>query len=219
MRSAWSPTRSMSFDTFLEVWPNCLLALPTVLATDFTSRSIERGTGTPRMVLRRIRPLSTRPPASPTAAAPTATAGPLALPAVSLIVPTTPVPFWLALLRLCVLGLVALPPERDEPLLEREPALRLRVEAADFERAADGLDRDEAGLAFARDAAGLAFARDAAGFALDAPLLALVLAPDPFDVELVLLFVLREAGLLVAIPHTLRSGSSAHDMATHVVGA
>ena len=39
MRSAWSPTRSMSWDTFFEVSPNRLLALPTVLATDLTSRS------------------------------------------------------------------------------------------------------------------------------------------------------------------------------------
>ena len=39
MRSAWSPTRSMSFETFLVVWPKFLLALPTVFAIDLTSRS------------------------------------------------------------------------------------------------------------------------------------------------------------------------------------
>ena len=48
MRSAWSPTRSMSFDTFLDVWANCLLALPTDFAIDFTSMSGTLGTGTPR---------------------------------------------------------------------------------------------------------------------------------------------------------------------------
>ena len=99
MRSAWSPTRSMSFDTLFEVLPRCLLALPTLFATDFTSRSeradlaIERGTGTPRIVLRRMRLFSSKPPATPAAAAPTATAGPPALPAAPLRVSTTPLPF------------------------------------------------------------------------------------------------------------------------------
>ena len=99
MRSAWSPTRSRSFETFFVVWPNCLLALPTLLATALTSTSgrlglpIERGTETPRIVFRRSRPLRTSPPATPTAVAPTATAGPLTLVTAPLTVPTTPL-FW-----------------------------------------------------------------------------------------------------------------------------
>ena len=55
MRSAWSPTRSMSLDTLFDVWPSCLLALPTLLATDLTSTSIDRGSGTPSTFLRRVR--------------------------------------------------------------------------------------------------------------------------------------------------------------------
>jgi hypothetical protein len=40
-----------------------------------------------------MRPRMSIPPATPTAVAPTATAGPLALPATSLIVPAMPLPF------------------------------------------------------------------------------------------------------------------------------
>ena len=92
--------------------------------------------------------LSTRPPATPAAPAPMATAGPLALPAALLRVPTTPLPFWLApLARLAPCRSSAcsgsggarfapLPLERAEPLLEREALLRLRADAGD-------LDRDE----------------------------------------------------------------------------
>ena len=191
MRSAWSPTRSMSFETVFEVWPNCLLALPTVFATDFTSRfalPIERGSFTPRIFLRPVRPLSTKPPATPTAAAPTATAGPLALLAAPLSVLTMPLPFWLVLLRL------EPPPPRALDLLrvcglrlevEREALLRARVEADDFERDEPPEERD-APLP-------------------DPPLperedrLAFVFEPEPFDAEL-LLCPLREADLLVAIP-------------------
>jgi hypothetical protein len=91
MRSAWSPARSMSFDTLFDVLANCLLALP----TDFTiawGSTLGRclGSGTPRTVLRRVRFLITRPPATPAAAAPTATAGPFALLATSLIVSVMP---------------------------------------------------------------------------------------------------------------------------------
>jgi hypothetical protein len=72
-------------DTLLDVFANCLLALP----TDFTiacgsGRCL--GTRTPRIVLRRVRLLIARPPATPAAAAPTATAGPFARLATSLIV-------------------------------------------------------------------------------------------------------------------------------------
>ena len=80
MRSAWSPTRSMSFDTLFVVWPNCLLALPTLLATDWTStfesarnrdpRGSSSGASGPSARARRR---------YPTAVAPTATAGPLTL--------------------------------------------------------------------------------------------------------------------------------------------
>ena len=111
MRSAWPPTRSMSFETVFDVSPNCLLALPTLLATDFTSTDglpIERGTEIPRTVLRLIRLRSTSPPATPTAVAPTASAGPLALSATCLIVPTTPLLLWLALLLLALLLLALL---------------------------------------------------------------------------------------------------------------
>ena len=104
MRSAWSATRSMSLETLFVVLPNCLLALPTFLATDWTSTPDRRGTLIPRTFFRREWPFSTSPPASPTAVAPTATAGPLTLLAAPLIVPTTPPlpedPFWLAVLRL-----------------------------------------------------------------------------------------------------------------------
>ena len=197
MRSAWSPTRSMSFDTVFEVWPNCLLALPTVLATDFTSMlalPIERGSFTPRIFLRLGRPLSIKPPAIPTAAAPTATAGPLALLAALLSVATTPLLLCLALLRLELVP----PPELDlllvcglrfeEPLLAREALLRLRVEADDFERDEPPDERDERGDPL----------RDAA-LPERADPLAFVFEPAPFD-ALLLLCPLREADLLVAIP-------------------
>lgn len=199
MRSAWSPTRSMSLDTFFDVWPNCLLALPRLFATDFTSRSgsfalpIERGRATPRTFVRRVRRLSTRPPTTPAAAAPTATAGPLALLAAPLSVPTMPLPFWFAplrleppplraleLLRLCGLRFV----------LEREALLRARVDADDFERDEPPEERDEPlpdpPLAERED------------------LLAFVFEREPLD-ELLLLCPLREADLLVAIRDTSRS--------------
>jgi hypothetical protein len=187
MRSAWSPTRSRSFETFFVVWPNCLLALPTLLATALTSTSgrlglpIERGTETPRIVFRRSRPLRTSPPATPTAVAPTATAGPLTLVRAPLTVPTTPL-FW-APFRLVLLRLEAPPLPlrlevvfRDEPLLDLEGLVRLRVGAADFER--DERAREpEVPLAFDLD-------------------------PELFD-EPLLPCPLREAGLL-AIPHPSR---------------
>ena len=133
MRSAWSPTRSMSFETFFVVWPNCLLALPTLLATDWTSTPERRGSGIPRIFLRREWRLSTSPPATPTAVAPTATAGPLTLLAAPLIVPTTPpfpVPFWLAAPLRLAAGFL-----RPLALLDREAVDRLLVAA--FERLRD----------------------------------------------------------------------------------
>ena len=154
MRSAWSPTRSMSFETLFDVWPNCLLALPTLLATDWMSTFERRGTGIPRIFFRREWPFSTIPPAMPTAVAPTATAGPLTLLAAPLIVPTTPpfpVPLRLAALRLELALPVlraapprlppplaagffrALPlPDEDRPDVDREAVDRLLVAA--FER-------------------------------------------------------------------------------------
>ena len=131
----------MSFETLFVLWPNCLLALPTLLATAWTSTPDIRGTGTPRMVFRREWPLSTSPPASPTAVAPMATAGPLTLLAAPLMVPTTPLPplpFWLATLR------PALPPpplrlavvlDRAAPLLDRDALERDLLERALLERA------------------------------------------------------------------------------------
>ena len=89
----------MFLDTSFDAFPTCLLALPTVLAIDFMSTferlglPSDRGTGTPRIRLRCLRPRMSIPPATPTAVTPTATAGPLALPATSLIVPAMPFPF------------------------------------------------------------------------------------------------------------------------------
>ena len=124
----------MSFETFFDVWPNCLLALPTAFAADFTSRSdrpdfaIARGTGMPSTFLRRGRLVRITPPTIPAVAAPTATAGPLSLPAASLIVPTTP-PADLAArpLELWRLRFAVVAAERDDPLLERDRALRARA--------------------------------------------------------------------------------------------
>lgn len=87
----------MSFETLFVVFPNRLLAPLTDLATDFRSISpidlpIERGTGTPSTRLRENRLFSTRPPATPAAAAPAATAGPFALPAPRFSVLITPFP-------------------------------------------------------------------------------------------------------------------------------
>ena len=133
MRSACSPTRSMSLDTVFVVWPSCLLALPTVFAIDFTSMSgllIERGTGIPSTFRWRDRERISSPPATPAAVAPTATAGPFALLATSFTVPTKPS---FPLLRLCVRRLLelrlwvvrfALEAVRLEPLLERAEPLR-----------------------------------------------------------------------------------------------
>ena len=152
MRSAWSATRSMSFETLFDVWPNCLLALPTLLATDWMSTFERRGTGTPRIFFRREWLFSTIPPAIPTAVAPTATAGPLTLLAAPLIVPTTPpflVPFRLAALRLELALLVLraaplrLPPRlaagffRAVPLLDVEREAFDRLLVAAFERLRD----------------------------------------------------------------------------------
>jgi hypothetical protein len=184
MRSAWSPTRSMSLETLLVVWPKRLLALPMVFAVDLMSRSgdvSERGTLTPKTVFRRMRLRSTSPPATPAAAAPTATAGPLALLAAPLTVSTTPFELWLDPLRFAVLPavrpelelfvvrLAVLPLERDEPLLDLAALLRLRVEAAVFDR--------------------------------DAPLPDFDLDPEPLA-ELRLRCPLLDAGLLLAISHT-----------------
>jgi hypothetical protein len=213
MRSAWSPTRSMSLDTFFEASPNCLLALPTVLATDFASRSarpplrIERGSGTPRTFLGRVRLLSTKPPATPAAPAPMATAGPPALLAAFLSKSTRPLVFWLVLLRpllapplefdllrLWERRFAPLPLEPAEPLLEREALLRLRVdallrlrvEADDFERDEPPGERDEP-------------LRLVAPPERDDPL-ALGFEREPSD-ELLFLCPPRDADLLLAIPH------------------
>lgn len=187
----------MSFDTVFDVWPNCLLALPTLLATDLTSRSgsfalpIERGRVTPRTFVRRVRRLSANPPATPTAAAPTATAGPLALLATFLTVPTMRLPFWLALLRL------EPPPRRVLGLLrvcglrfgaERDALLRARVEAADLERDEEPEERDAP-----LRAPPLPEREDRLALAFEA---------EPLDV-LLLLCRLAEADLLVAIRDTL----------------
>jgi uncharacterized membrane protein len=95
MRSASSPSRSTSFDTVFDVCPSCLLALPTLFSSDWRSRS---GTVSPSTLRCRLRPRRTNPPATPAAAAPTATAGPPARFAADLSVPTTPLPFELAAL-------------------------------------------------------------------------------------------------------------------------
>ena len=202
MRSAWSATRSMSFETLFEVWPNCLLALPTLLATDWMSTFERRGTGTPRIFFRREWLFSTIPPAIPTAVAPTATAGPLTLLAAPLIVPTTPpfpVPFRLAALRLepALLVLRAAPP-RLPPRL-----------AAGFFRAlplpvADRLP-DVVREAFDRLlVAAFERLRDEALFelplAVDLDLgLGLGLDPEPLDVARAVLRPLRAAGWLAML--------------------
>jgi hypothetical protein len=201
MRSACAPTRSMSFETLFVVCPNCVLALPTLLATALTSTferrglPMERGTGTPRIVFRRRRPLSASPPATPTAVAPTASAGPLTLVTAPLMLPTTPsfpVAFWLELRRLEA-PRVALRPElvfRAVPLLEREELVF---------RAAPLLDRE----ALVRPPVA-GFERDARSEARverlsdEAPLevpLALPMDPELLD-EPRLLCPLREVGSL-----------------------
>jgi ferritin-like metal-binding protein YciE len=92
---------------------------------------MERGSGTPSTRLRRARFLSSMPPANPAAAAPTAIAGPPALPATDFTVAAAPWPFCdceerpppeLALLRLAVAP--------AEPLPARAALLRLRFDAA-----------------------------------------------------------------------------------------
>jgi hypothetical protein len=113
--SAWSPARSMSFETFFDVFANCLLASPTVFATDLASTAGRcLGIGTPSHVLRRPRLLMTSPPAMPAAAAPTASAGPLAFVATCLIASVTPpwlpLPLLLAVARVEALRLAE---ERD----------------------------------------------------------------------------------------------------------
>ena len=183
MRSAWSATRSMSLETLFVVLPSCLLALPTFLATDWTSTPDRRGTLIPRTFFRREWPFSMIPPASPTAVAPTATAGPLTLPAAPLIVPTTPplpVPFWLAVLRLEF--------EPELLLLRRFAAGFLRVPVAAVERVRDEAFervRDEALCELAL-ALGLALGLDLGfGLALD---------PELPDVARAAPCPLREAG-------------------------
>jgi hypothetical protein len=81
---------------------------------------IERGTGTPRIVFRRIRSRRTTPPTTPTAVAPTATAGPFALLAASLTVPTKPFELPLAPAGACAGRRVAFALDRDDPVLARE---------------------------------------------------------------------------------------------------
>jgi hypothetical protein len=206
----------MSLDTVFEAWPNLLLALPTFLASDPTSRSarldlaIERGSGTPRTFFRRARLLSANPPATPAAAAPTATAGPLALLAAFLSMPTTPLAFGLVLLRLTRrldepdllplcrprAPLLAFP---REAVLEREAPLRRREDGVDFERAAPPEERDES--------------------LPDAPpperedALPLALELELFE-EVPLPCLLPEATLLLAITHPSQSMQSPQDSPT-----
>ena len=223
MRSACSATRSMSFETLFDVWPNCLLALPTLLATDWMSTFETRGTGTPRIFFRREWPFSTIPPAIPTAVAPTATAGPLTLLAAPLIVPTTPpfpVPFRLAALRLEP----ALPVLRPAPL-RLPPRLAAGCFRAlpfpDVDREAFDVDRE----AFDRLlAAAFGRLRDEALFELgrlrDDALFELPLAedldldlglgfdPEPLDVARVAPRPLRAAGwLAILFPSVENVGS------------
>jgi hypothetical protein len=151
----------MSLDTAFEVSPNLLLALPTFLTSDPTSSSvrlglpIERGSGTPRIFLRRVRLLRAKPPATPAAAAPTATAGPLALLAAVLSVSTMPLAFRLVLRRVLFpppreLDLLARCWPRAEPLAvgresvrEPEAPLRRREGGDDLERALEPEPVDE----------------------------------------------------------------------------
>ena len=210
----------MSLDTFLDVWPNCLLNLPTFLATDLTSRSgrpalrMARGIGTPRTFLGRVRLFSIKPPATPAAPAPIASAGPEALPAVLFSVPTKPSLFLLALLRLALpalrpVDLLRLGEERfaalrlvrvaPEPLLAREALLRLRAEAAGFEREAPPEARDEP-LRAVRPPE-----RELLALGPEPDPFALAFEPEPFD-ELRLPRELRDAGLLLAISHPFRRG-------------
>ena len=98
--SAWSPARSMSFETPFDALANCALASPTDFASDLGS-TLGRcfGIGTPSTVLRRVRAFSAIPPATP-AAAPTASAGRLAFVAACLIESTRPCPLPAPLLLL-----------------------------------------------------------------------------------------------------------------------
>ena len=164
MRSAFSPARSMSFETALDVFAIRLLALPTVFVMDFTSPPglSDCGSGTPSTFRRCNRLLSTTPPATPAAAAPTAIAGVFALSAacfaVSAALPTVDVG------RLLLF---------DE-LVERDRLLLLR---------------------FAPPLAPLCFVLREAFVAR--PELLFDFDAEPF--EDALLFVLREAFLVVAI--------------------
>jgi hypothetical protein len=200
----------MSFETVFDVLAKFWLASPTVFAIDFASSfglPSARGSGMPSTFGRLRRLLISSPPATPAAAAPTATAGPLALPAACLAVPATWLtrpPTWLT--RSLTLALpfceAAVDLERDVGF-ERDD---------DFERERDGgfeLERD-AGLEFVAfdRAVGLdcvvAFAR-VLGFERDdafAERLEVLLAfgAEPFDDLLLdLLRGLLEAGLLFAI--------------------
>ena len=204
MRSACSPTRSMSFERLFVLCPNCVLALPTRLATALTSAfetrglPMERGTGTPRIVSRRRRFLSTSPPATATAVAPTASAAPLPLVTAPLPLPTTPsfpVAFWLRVLRLepRPAPLRSEPVFRAIPLLEREALVRLRELVF---RAVPLLERELVRppvAGFERDALSEARVERLPEEApLEAPF-ALGLDRDPLD-EPRLLFPLREVG-------------------------
>src|SRR5215204_2287361 len=212
---AWSPKRSARLDTPLRFWLSCLLALPTVLATDLVARRgsfgwpIVRGSGTPRTFLRRVLLFSAIPAATPAAAAPAATAGPLALLAAFLTVSNMPLRLGLfARLRFALLRR-----EREEPLLDREALRRAPVDADDdFGGAEVPEDREEPlrdrdalrrAPVVAEDDFGRAEVREEleeplrdAPLALRADPLALVFEPELLD-ELLLLCPLREADLAV----------------------
>ena len=190
MRSAWSPARSRSLDTLLEVLANRALASPTVFASDLASTlAMFFGTGIPSTVFRRPRAFSAIPPAIPAAAAPTAMAGPFALSATCLTEPTMPLPFWLPLLlaRAGVDERLDAVLRLDRPLADVDLARPLgRVVFArafdddDFARPLEEADRFVAPDPFDARAALAGFARLFA--ALDRLAAALVLfAVEPFE--------------------------------------
>ena len=191
MRSAWSPARSMSLDTFFDVLANWLLTSPTVLAIDLAS-TLGRclGIGTPSTVLRRDRPLSAIPPAMPAAAAPTAIAGPFALPAAAFTVSTTPCP------------LLARPFEVADVVLYDVDAVFERP-FADVERVLFGFEPPDAGffrLAVVRDAVVLLRVLAVFGRLFAVP-------PDRFAVLLDRFVVLLERfvePLVLFVPEVLR---------------
>jgi hypothetical protein len=198
MRSAWSATRSTSLETVFPVCPSCLLALPTVFAIDLTSisgRLIERGTGTPSTRRWRVRERIRRPPATPAAVAPAAIAGPLALLATSLTVPTNPfellLRLWVLRLRLWVLRL------RLWVLRPRLWLLRLAVEPLDFREPL--LEREEP-------------LRDVLAFAPEELARAPLLEADPFDEPLLPLAreLLDDLLLPCLLPDDLLEAATAH---------